>query len=323
MTEKILYLSREDVETVGVTMGEIIEALDETFKEKGGGHCEMPPKPGIHPGRDSFMHAMPAYVPHLQAAGIKWVSGNPNNQDKGLPYISGLLILNDPETGLPQAVMDATWITGKRTGAASAVAARYLARNDSRSLGIIACGVQGRSHLEAFACLFDLNRVKAYDVNKDEAKKYAREMFRTLDLEVEVVDSAREAVRDMDMVITSGPILKDPAPTIDAGWLVPGGFACPVDFDSYWTGAALREMDKLATDDIGQMEYYREMGYFRETPRAYADLGEIAAGKKPGRENDRERIISLNLGLALSDMATASLIYKKARVKGIGRDLPM
>ncbi|MCF8105259.1 MAG: hypothetical protein K9K64_07245 [Desulfohalobiaceae bacterium] len=323
MKQELLYLSREDVEVTGVGMAEIIEALDETFKEKGRGRCEMPPKPGIHPGRDSFLHAMPAYVPHLQAAGIKWVSGNPHNQDKGLPYISGLLILNDPETGIPLAVMDATWITGKRTGAASAVAARYLARKDSRSLGIIACGVQGRSHLEAFACLFDLKKVRAYDRSKEAARKYAREMYRSLKLEVEVVDSPGEAVRDMDMVVTSGPILKDPSPTIEAGWLAPGGFASPVDFDSYWTGPALGEMDKLATDDTEQMEYYRRMGYFRKTPRAYADLGEIAAGKKPGRENDRERIISLNLGLALSDMATAGLIYKKARDMGIGRVLPM
>ncbi len=323
MQQNILYLSREDVEATGVQMQEIIEALDKTFQEKGEGRYEMPPKPGIHPGKDSFMHAMPAYVPHFGAAGIKWVSGNPTNQKKGLPYISGLLILNDPDTGIPLAVMDATWITGKRTGAASAVAAKYLARKDSSSLGIIACGVQGRSHLEAFSCLFKLKTVKAFDIQPDLAQKYAKEMSKALDLDVQVVDSAKEAVRNMDMVVTSGPILKDPSPTIGGGWLAPGGFASPVDFDSYWTGEALQEMDKLATDDIEQMEYYRQIGYFQKTPRAYADLGEIASGKKPGRENDEERIISLNLGVALDDMATAGLIYQKAKVKGIGRVLPL
>lgn len=323
MTQQIRYLSREDVEATGVQMQEIIAALDTTFKEKGGGRCEMPPKPGIHPGRDSFMHAMPAYVPHLGAAGIKWVSGNPKNQERGLPYISGLLILNDPETGIPLAVMDGTWITGKRTGAASAVAGKYLARKDSSSLGIIACGVQGRSHLEAFACLFDLKKIKAYDLHEQVARDFATEMSAALGLEVEVVGSAREAIQDMDLVVTSGPILKEPSPSIEAGWLAPGGFASPVDFDSYWTGAALAEMDKLATDDLDQMEYYRQIGYFKQTPRAYADLGEIASGKKPGREKDQERIISLNLGVALSDMATASLIYHQAKAKGIGRSLPL
>lgn len=323
MTEKILYLSREDVETVGVTMREIIEALDATFREKGEGRFEMPPKPGIHPGKDAFLHAMPAYLPHLRAAGIKWVSGNPGNQQKGLPYIYGLLILNDPETGKPLVLMDATWITGKRTGAASAVAARYLAREDSTSLGIIACGVQGRSHLEAFACLFALKQVKAYDLSPEAAERFAREMGTALHLEIEVVSTPQEAVRDMDMVVTSGPILKDPTPTIQSGWLAPGAFASPVDFDSYWTGAALAEMDKLATDDINQMEYYRHIGYFKETPGAYADLGDIVTGRKPGRESKTERIICLNLGLALIDMATASLIYHKAETQGIGRLLPL
>lgn len=323
MCKEILYLTREDVEAVGVQMPEIIQVLDQTFREKGEGRYEMPPKPGIHPGQDAFMHAMPAYVPHLQAAGIKWVSGNPGNQAKGLPYISGLLILNDPETGIPLSVMDATWITGKRTGAASAVAAKYLARKKSSSLGVIACGVQGRSHLEAFACLFPLKKVKAYDVYPDVAAQFAREMSAAFDLEVDVVSSVKEAVKDMDIVVTSGPILKDPKASIEPGWLSPGGFASPVDFDSYWTGAALQEMDKLVTDDILQMEYYRQAGYFQQTPRALADLGDIAAGKQPGRENDEERTAALNLGIALDDMATASLIYHQAMAKGIGRMLPL
>ena len=95
---------------------------------------------------------------------MKWVSGYPGNQAKGLPYISGLLILNDPETGVPLSIMDCTWITGKRKGAATAVAAKYLARPDSHTVGIVACGVQGRSNLEALACLFKIGKVRAYDL---------------------------------------------------------------------------------------------------------------------------------------------------------------
>ena len=125
--DAVLYLSRKDVETIDLPMREIIEALDRMFKDKGEGKIEMPPKPGIHPRPDAFIHAMPAYIPSLESAGIKWVSGYPGNQAKGLPYINGLLILNDPDTGIPIAVMDCTWITAKRTGAATAVAAKYLA----------------------------------------------------------------------------------------------------------------------------------------------------------------------------------------------------
>ena len=138
----LLYLSRGDVEAVGLSMAEIIEALEAAFHEKGEGRVEMPPKPGIHPGGgDNFIHAMPAYIPALHSAGVKWVSGFPENTQRGLPYVSGLLILNDIETGLPLAVMDCGWITAMRTGAATAVAAKYLARADSATAGILACGV--------------------------------------------------------------------------------------------------------------------------------------------------------------------------------------
>lgn len=322
-THTMLYLSREDVESVELPMAEIIEALDDMFREKGEGRVEMPPKPGIHTRKDAFIHAMPAYIPSLKSAGIKWVSGYPDNQKKNLPYITGLLILNDPETGIPIAVMDATWITAKRTGAATAVAAKYLAREDSSTVGIIACGVQGRSNLEALATVFAIKKVKAFDIRRNAADEYAKEMGGALQLEIEVVDDPREAVVGLDLVVTSGPILKHPKPVIEAGWLCEGAFASPVDFDSYWQGEALEQADKLATDDLAQMEYYRKEGYFGCTPKPYADLGEIAAGKKPGRQNDDERTISMNLGLALDDMATAILIYNEARKRGIGTELPL
>ena len=127
----------------------------------------------------------------------------------------------------------------------------------------------------------------------------------------------------MDIVVTSGPILKSPSPAIEAGWLKEGAFACPVDFDSYWQGKAFAEADKLATDDLGQLAYYRELGYFQKTPVPYADLGEIVAGNKPGRQHEHERIICINLGLALEDMATAITIYEKAVESAIGTELPL
>jgi len=319
----VLYLSREDVEATQLPMSEIIQALEAMFKEKGNGEVEMPPKPGIHPRPDAFIHAMPAYIPSVQAAGIKWVSGYPGNQARGLPYITGLLILNDPDTGVPLAVMDCTWITAQRTGAATAVSAKYLARPESASVGIVACGVQGRSNLEALACLFTIRRVKAYDLDPGVARRFAREMGERFDLDIEPVTTLPEAVQGLDIVITSGPILKNPKPAIEAGWLAPGSFASLVDFDSYWQGAALREVDKLATDDVAQMRYYRQAGYFRETPEVYADLGEIVAGRKPGRESASERTAAVNLGIALDDMATAIRVYQRAKTRGIGRALPL
>jgi ornithine cyclodeaminase/alanine dehydrogenase len=319
----MLYLSQADVEKVNVPMPEIIEAVERVFEQKGEGKVEMPPKPGIHTRPDAFIHAMPAYIPSLEAAGIKWVSGYPGNQMKGLPYITGLLILNDPDTGIPQAVMDSTWITAKRTGAATAVAAKYLARKDSSSVGIVACGVQGRSNLEALACLFDIKKVKAYDIRPEIAAQFARDMGGVVHAEIEPVGEVADAVQQMDIVVTCGPILKKPKPAIPAGWLAESSFASLVDFDSYWKGEALREAKKLATDDIAQMAYYRREGYFQDTPEPYADLGEIVVGRKSARESRNEITIAINLGLAIEDMATAIIVHHRALEKGIGVELPL
>jgi len=319
----LLYLSRADVERIALPMPAIIDALEAMFREKGEGRTEMPPKPGIHTRPDAFLHAMPAYLPSAEAAGMKWVAGYPENQARGLPYISGLLILNDPDTGLPLAVMDCTWITAKRTGAATAVAARHLARPRSSSVGILACGVQGRSNLEALACSFELERVHAYDVRRGTAEAFAEEMAAAFELSVEVVDTPRAAVEGLDLVVTSGPILKQPSPAIEAGWLAPGAFASAVDFDSYFQGAALAEADRLVTDDRAQMEYYRSIGYFEHTPPVDAELAEIVCGTRPGRERDDERAIAVNLGIALDDMATAILVYRRALESGIGTRLSL
>jgi len=322
-TQQLLYLSRADVESVALDMPTIIRLLETAFLEKGQGRVEMPPKPGIHPQPDAFIHAMPAYIPALGAAGIKWVSGYPDNPARGLPYISGLLILNDPQTGLPYAVMDCTWITAMRTGAATALAARYLARPDSQTVGILACGVQGRANLEALAVLFTIRKVYAYDIRPEAQARYVTEMSARLGVEVIGVDTPRAAVVESDLVVTSGPILKHPRPTIARDWLRPGAFASAVDFDSYWTPEALAQFDKIVTDDHAQFRYYRDQGYFQATPDPYADLGEIVAGLKPGRTRDDERTLALNLGLALDDMAVAPAVYRRARERGLGTWLPL
>ena len=133
----------------------------------------------------------------------------------------------------------------------------------------------------------------------------------------------RAALQGADLVVTAGPILKNPDPVIAADWLEPGGFASAVDFDSCWQGAALEQADKIATDDLAQMEYYRGEGYFGQTPAAYADMGELAAGLKPGRESEEERIIAMNLGIALEDMATGIRVYRAAVERGLGTRLPL
>ncbi len=322
--QNLLYLSQADVESVGLTMAEIIELVETAFREKGEGHIEMPPKPGIHPGEgDNFIHAMPAYIPAMDSAGVKWVSGFPGNHERGLPYITGLLILNDPETGLPIAVMDCVWITAMRTAAATAVGARRLARPDSTTLGILGCGVQGTTNTEALNVLFPLERVMAYDVKPEAVAAFAEDVSNRFDLEVVPVETPKEAVAGCDMVVTAGPILKEPHRTIQPGWLDEGAFASLVDFDSYWHPDAMKEADKFCTDDVPQLEHYREVGYFQDIPPIHADLGELVTGQKPGRETPDERTMTCNLGLAIDDMAVAPAIYQQAREKDIGSWLPL
>ncbi|MBN2386217.1 MAG: hypothetical protein JXB85_04300 [Anaerolineales bacterium] len=320
---QFLYLSRSDVEAVDLEMQTVIDLLEQAFREKGQGKVEMPPKPGIHTRPDAFIHAMPAYISGMGSAGIKWVSGYPENARRGLPYISGLLILNDIETGIPYAVMDCTWITAKRTGAATALSAKYLARPDSSTVGILACGVQGRTNLEALMCLFPITRVYAYDILPEARDRYIAEMQASYELEIVGVPDPRSAVVDADIVVTSGPILRNPDPTIDREWLRLGAFGSAVDFDSYWTGAAMAQMDRIVTDDHAQFRYYRSAGYFQHAPEPHADLGELVAGLKPGRQSETERTLAINLGLAMDDMAVAPEIYRRACARDVGIRLPL
>jgi ornithine cyclodeaminase/alanine dehydrogenase-like protein (mu-crystallin family) len=315
---QILYLSQADVAKVNLDMATVINLLETAFREKGAGKVEMPPKPGVHTMPDAFIHAMPAYIPSLKSAGIKWVSGYPENYKLGLPYITGLLILNDVETGIPYAVMDCAWITAYRTGAASALAAKYLARPESKTAGILACGVQGRTNLEALKVLFPIERVYAYDILPEVQQQYVADMSSKLGIEVIGVSEPRQAVVESDLVVTSGPILKHPTPTIQKDWLQPGAYGSAVDFDSYWTGDALSQMNRISTDDHAQYQYYKSVGYFQSTPDPYADLGEIVAGVKPGRQDPKERTLAINLGLAMDDMAVAPEIYRRAKGMGIG-----
>jgi ornithine cyclodeaminase/alanine dehydrogenase len=278
----------------------------------------MPPKPGVHTQPDAFIHAMPAYIPALHSVGVKWVSGYPDNYKHGLPYITGLLILNDEVTGVPLAVMDCTWITAMRTGAATAVAAKYLARPESESVGILGSGVQGRSNLEALNVLFKIKHVVAYDSLPEQVDRFAADIEKRLGLRVVKAKQPREAVEGLDMVVTAGPILHKPHATIKAGWLKEGAFASLVDFDSYWDGPAMKEASKFCTDDVPQLEHYRSIGYFQNIPPIYASVGELVAGLKRGRENAKEKTFTCNLGLALDDMATAPIVLKRATERGVG-----
>ena len=190
------------------------------------------------------------------------------NYKRGLPYITGLLILNDVETGLPLAVMDCVWITAMRTGAATALSARYLARAESSVVGILGCGVQGRTNLEALKVLFPVRRghgLRYGSGNRSAIREGDGVPIRHRGC------SGAEAERGgigCDMVVTAGPILKKPHQTIQPGWMAEGAFASLVDFDSYWHPDAMKQASKFCTDDTEQLLHYRQVGYFRTSRRS-------------------------------------------------------
>lgn len=319
----IRYLSRNDVISLQLPMRDVINAVELAFVEKGHGRIEMPPKPGIHPLPDAFIHAMPAYIPSMKAVGVKWVSGFPQNMPKNLPYISGLLILNDAETGIPLCVMDCTWITGMRTGAATAVAAKYLAPPESKTVGILGCGVQGRCNLDAIKETFPrCARLLAYDRNTKAAEALCSDASSQWGFETKLCLNAAEACEDADIIVTAAAILKDPSPVLERSWLKSRVFLSPVDFDSYIKPEIFKAADLFYTDDVAQQQYYRKIGYFKNIPEPQGDLGEILTHQKRGRNNTDKITIAMNLGIALEDMATAALVYESAVKANVGTLLP-
>ena len=324
---ELIYLSRKDVEGLAIGMKEVLTVVDQGFRLKGLGKTEMPPKPGIHPRNNAFIHAMPAYVKGVEAAGLKWVSGYPTNIEKGLPYITGLLVLNDPETGIPMAVMDSSWITAMRTGASVGISAKYLAKQGSRVAAILGCGVQARTSLRALVDILpDLSQVRCYDLYPEATRRFIDEMSLAFPkLHLTACPSPAEMIGGADVAVTAIPILVEPKPPLDAGMLKEGGLAVALDYDSAWSGRAMKECDKFVSDDIQQLLSTQKEGvFFSGIPgKIYADLGELAAGLKPGRQNETERIFSMNMGIAVDDMVTARLVYERALARETGTRLPL
>ena len=320
---QVLYLSREDMDKVGPTPGEIVPLLEYSFRAKGEGKTILPAKHWIERSDNRFCSAMSSYIPELGFSGCKWQSGDPANSARGLPYIQGLYILTEDKFGVPVAIMDAEWITGYRTAAASALAVKYFMRPGAVSLALLGCGLQGRAHLAAIhAVMPGLKQVKVFDVRREAAERFAREQGPKFNIQIEVAATAEAAVRGSEVVVSGGPIMTPPQPTIEPDWLVDGVVGVTIDYDSYWTPAAMRTMDLIVTDDKGQIEHLKEYGLFLGLPRLDGELADVIVGKLPSRRADKERILCFNLGIALEDIVTAVDVYKRAMAAGVGRVLP-
>jgi ornithine cyclodeaminase/alanine dehydrogenase-like protein (mu-crystallin family) len=320
--EDILYLSRADMDLVGPSLGEIVSLLEQGFKLKGSGRTVMPPKHWVERSDDRFFSAMSSYISDLGYGGCKWQSGDPINSTRGLPYIQGLYILTEDTLGIPVAIFDSEWITGRRTAAASALAVKYFAKPGANSLAILGCGLQGRAHLEAILSVAPgLKTVRAFDIRKDIAEKFASELAPKFNVTIEAVDSAKVAVVGSDVVISGGPILNPPKPVIEPDWLADGVCGVSIDYDSYWTPAAMKTMDLIVTDDRGQIEHLKEYNLFLGLPKLDGELSDVAVGRLQARRSPKDRILCFNLGIAIEDLVTAVDIYRRATAKSVGQKL--
>jgi ornithine cyclodeaminase/alanine dehydrogenase len=313
-----LYLDRACVESVGLSMARIIEVVEAALIEKAHGRAQMPAKHWIQSSQTRWFSGMSGVVPAVGYGATKWQSGSSENAAQGLPYVTGMLLLSNIDDGLVVAVMDSTWITQQRTAAESAVAVKHLAHAGLHNFAVLGCGVQARSHLEAFIqVLPELEEVVAYDVNPKAADSYAHHV-KSKGLHARVVGSAREAVDASQIVVTAGPIEQHLARTIESDWLRPGMLGIALDYDCYWRASAFAAADLLLTDDFDQIEHIKEHGYFIGCPPPHAELGQVAAGLHPGRQSDTEVIITMNMGVAVEDVATAKEIYESARALNLG-----
>ena len=326
MRKSIRFLSKADLDSLGLGMGEIIDLLEAAFRAKAAGKVLMPPKIFFHRLGPRFYSSMVSASPDLGYAGCKWQSGDPDNPAIGLPYIQGLYILTEDATGQMRAIMDAEWITGRRTAAASGLIVKHLAKERDRTLGILGCGLQGRRHLEAIhAVRPQFDRCVCHDLVPERQERFIAEMTGRFGFDsIMGTNGPQEVTRDCDVLVTGGPIQKDREPVIRASWIGAGMLIVTIDYDSYVTDEAIRSMDLVLTDDFEQIEdARRNEGKFPGVTRVDSTVAELVAYGKGARTTDEQRILVFNLGIALEDLATAIEILNRAERAGIGTRLPV
>jgi len=274
---------------------------------------------------------MPAMLREMNCAGTKFISGNPANPKNGYNYIHGLYIIDDMETGIPLTVMDCIELTAIRTGAVTGLSAKYMARQNSESVFFFGAGTQGRMGLDGYMCtLPNINRVYMSDISEAAIMRYKEQMEAKYP-QIEVIPvnekNVEDAVRDSDIINSCIPSTDDPSVRfIKKEWLKPNVTCMPVDAGMAFFPDAMNKnlYARTYTDDVAQLNHYMdEENFMEEAERTPIELGEVITGKKPGRLNDDERILTLMMGTGLADLGAAKFIYDKALKEGIGTIMPL
>jgi ornithine cyclodeaminase/alanine dehydrogenase-like protein (mu-crystallin family) len=309
---RMLVLNRADLEGLQLGWSEIVDVLDDAFAQKARGLVQNPPKPKVTSREDAFIHAMPAYLGGSDRIGCKWVAGYEQNAAKGLPYIYGVMIMNDPETGRPLALLDGGWITEMRTPGVSGVTMRHVP-GDFRHLAIVGCGLQGMRHLEvALQVHPGLTHVTAFDRGQTKGRAL---LAAAGDRVTRLASSPADAVAGADLVVTTITVPLDPK--IDCANTDPDALLLPVDYDDAMAQKAFADAVVYCVDDPGQYQSVAGSMYFFGLPRPDTDLAAVVAGGFRVPETGRRMF--LNMGIAMDDVALSALVLDRAAETGAGR----
>ncbi|MFQ6126009.1 MAG: ornithine cyclodeaminase family protein [Candidatus Heimdallarchaeota archaeon] len=322
---EIMILSQEEVRSC-LPMCDAIKAVEDAYKAFAEGRVQMPPVQHLHVDKyRGEIDIKSGFVDDFGLIGTKIASGYYDNPKQGLPPGIGIIVLLDLKTSLPLAVMDGTYITAVRTGAAGAVAARVLARKESKQVGMVGSGTQGRQQVLGLNELFPLELVKVWNINKNGREKYAMEMRERLGIDVQAVNSVKSAVSEADIVVTATPSRKA---LVMSEWIKEGTHINAIGADGpgkqEWDPKIMKRATKIVVDSlaqcrvIGELQHALNQGIIQESD-VHAEIGEILLGMKAARETEDEITLFDSTGLSAQDIAASHIVYTLAKRKGLGQ----
>ena len=325
----ITYLNHADVQALGLTDAEILGAVEEGLRAQGLGQTTIEPRMHLVPEKDwpGHFNVLRGYIRPLGLAGVKVVGDFYRNYEQGLPSELALLNLFDPKTGAPKAVIDASDLTDMRTGAVTAIGAKHLARKNSRVLGHI--GARGTSYwnVRLLHSIFGFDEIRVHSRRPESREAFAARLEQDLGTRITVTDDWESCVRGADIVVEASR-LDRPAPLLETEWIAKGACVIPYGTMSAVELTLTDIMDKMVMDDWGQaksgpygaLRAHVDSGRLSERT-LHAELGQIVAGLKPGRESDTETNLFWHRGLSLSDIALGAAMLDKAQRMGLGQTL--
>lgn len=326
----ITYLNGPDVKALALTDSEILAAVESALKEQGLGGTVIEPRVHLVPESSDKGHfnVLRGYIGSMNLAGVKIVSDFVDNYKVGLPSEMALLNLFDPNNGKPLAVIDATSITDMRTGAVTALGAKYLARKDSKILGHI--GARGTSYwnVRLLDSIYDFDEIRVHSRRPESRDAFGERLSNDLGKKVTVVDNWKDCVQNADIIVEASR-LPEPTPLLKTDWIKPGALVMPYGTMSAVELSLTDIMSKVIVDDWGQCRKGLPYGALRAhvdsdritRENLHAELGQIVAGLKPGRENDQETILFWHRGLSTTDISLGHAMLVKAQKMGLGQTL--